>query len=135
MQHFSICDKLLHLRITIGRDEMALRLLVAILFGLLVFSANVKPITGQESDMYPEIEEQAIQFIGARCTFCHSAPLMLALSRRMLDQGGPYAFLLEHHAPDNEARAAIVQFLSPPTFAPDQRLQFEYRENNSATAF
>lgn len=58
-----------------------------------------------------------VRLIGARCVFCHGAPLMLGFSRRMLDKGGTQAldaFLATHHAPDTEAREAIVQFLSQP---------------------
>jgi hypothetical protein len=47
---------------------------------------------------------------------------MLAFSQRKLDAGGPQAldtFLSGHHAPDAEARAAIVKFLSHPVADPD----------------
>lgn len=58
-----------------------------------------------------------ISLIGARCVFCHGPMSMLAFSRKKLDAGGAEGlddFLAAHHAPDDEARAAIVKFLVNP---------------------
>ena len=75
--------------------------------------------SGQErEDAYQSIDQPSpVALIKARCVFCHGPAVMLSLSRTLLDAAGPEAldvFLARHHAPDEEARDAIVQFFSNP---------------------
>lgn len=79
---------------------------------------------GAGQDLAPTRTEtpSAVSLFGARCIFCHGAAVALAFSRKKLDAGGPEeldAFLSGHHAPDDEARAAIVKFLLQPMANPD----------------
>jgi hypothetical protein len=79
---------------------------------------------GQAEETFRDASKQptGVRLIGARCLFCHGPTLMLAFSRRMLDRGGMDAldaFLAGHHAPDAEARAAIVDFLASPVAVSD----------------
>ena len=70
---------------------------------------------GQEADETASEPPSAVDLIKSRCLSCHGPTTMLAFSRRILDAGGPAALdtlLARHHAPDAEARAAIVQYLS-----------------------
>ena len=76
-------------------------------------------VSGQEKEdaFQPINQPSPVALIGARCVFCHGPAVMLSLSRRLLDETGLKAldvFLARHHAPDKEARDAIVQFLSNP---------------------
>ena len=75
------------------------------------------PGQGQE-DAYQSIDRPSpVALIEARCVFCHGPAVMLSFSLRLLNAAGPEAldvFLAQHHAPDEEARDAIVQFLSNP---------------------
>ena len=70
---------------------------------------------GQELGPGQTEDPAAVDLVKARCLFCHGAVTMLGFSHRILDAGGPDAldsFLTGHHAPDTEARGAIVLFLS-----------------------
>lgn len=56
--------------------------------------------------------------IGARCVFCHGPTVMLSFSHKLLAEAGQQGlddFLRIHHAPDKEARDAIVQFFLNPS--------------------
>lgn len=95
---------------------MALR---CVLTALALTMAAAMSASAGEQDGTPALREQPspVRLIGARCVFCHGPVLMLGFSRRMLQAGGPAAldeFLATHHAPDREAREAIVDFLSQP---------------------
>lgn len=64
----------------------------------------------------PEATEPSLgkRLVDARCVTCHGRPLTLGFSARLLaDAGGDGLdlFLAEHHAPDAEARQAIVDYL------------------------
>ncbi len=69
----------------------------------------------------PEVPEEVeiplvAQVIAGRCVFCHGPITMMGFSRRMVDEGGPEAldtFLVTHHAPDEDARRALVEFFTP----------------------
>lgn len=53
-------------------------------------------------------------FVETRCGFCHSTAPLIVLAQRKLSEDGPEevkAFLVGHHAPDDEAREAIFRFL------------------------
>lgn len=61
-----------------------------------------------------------VALIGARCIFCHGPALMLSFSRKLLIESGQEGldlFLAKHHAPDEDAREAIVHFLLNPSGA------------------
>lgn len=90
------------------------------LFALTMALMAPSPGVGQAAREGEE-EAAAVSLVKARCLFCHGAVTMLGFSQRMLDAGGPEAldiFLAGHHAPDAEARRAIVQFLSRSIPAP-----------------
>ena len=102
---------------------MALRWLTAnilsslILFTNAAYAADDNVATNRSSNL------SAIELIAARCTFCHSPAIVLVFSQRMLEQKGSNAldgFLAKHHAPDAQARAAIVEFLSRPMTIPQE---------------
>ena len=88
----------------------------ALAFSVAVSTALGSAALGEEAAERAETPQPA-RLIGARCVFCHGPTLMLAFSRRMVESGGMEAldaFLASHHAPDAEARAAIVRFLADP---------------------
>lgn len=90
---------------------------LALTFGLMMASRSA----GQELAPARTEAPSAASLFGARCIFCHGAAVTLAFSRKKLDAEGPNgldAFLSGHHAPDDEARAAIVKFLLPPMADP-----------------
>jgi hypothetical protein len=90
---------------------LALAFALSIAVGTAVQGAEKTNASVEVSDPSP------VRLIGARCIFCHGPALMLAFSRRTLDEGGRDAldaFLTTHHVPDDEARDAIVRFLSQP---------------------
>lgn len=65
----------------------------------------------------PEATEPSLgkRLVDARCVTCHGLALTLGFSAKLLAEEGGEAldeFLVEHHAPDEEARQAIVQYLS-----------------------
>jgi len=95
---------------------LAFALMIA--FGLAALSAEQEYTVGQDS------QPSALKLIGARCIFCHSPPLTLAFSVRILDAGGSNAldaFLAKHHAPDAKAREIIVRFLAQPVVPSEER--------------
>ena len=94
---------------------IALSIIAAAALGLAVLAAPGG--AGEVAQGGVAEPQDAVRLLGARCTFCHGPVLMLGFSRRMLDAGGSAAldaFLARHHAPDAEARAAIVDFLANP---------------------
>ncbi len=59
--------------------------------------------------------DHAANLLRARCVFCHSPILMLGFARRHVETYGYDSFavfLSKHHAPDEEARTEIINFLS-----------------------
>lgn len=93
------------------RNGLAVALTWTFAAALAAFGAEPGGAPGSETG------PPAIKLIGARCVFCHGPVLMLGFSRRMLDRDGPAAldrFLVTHHAPDNAARKAIIEFLAHP---------------------
>jgi len=93
----------------------------ALALSVAVYTAHVNDASGEEAAERAEAPQPA-RLIGARCVFCHGPTLMLAFSRRMVESGGMEAldaFLFTHHAPDADARAAIVRFLADPLGAAD----------------
>ena len=89
----------------------------AYVLALSIALAERAPSQEQKDAFQPIDQPSPVALIGARCVVCHGPAVMLSLSRRLLDTSGPEAldvFLARHHAPDEEARDAIVRFLSNP---------------------
>ncbi|WP_347310866.1 hypothetical protein [Defluviimonas sp. SAOS-178_SWC] len=81
------------------------------LFMIFLLASCPSLATGQEQGKIVP----GADILKARCIFCHSPMLMLALVRRYTENAGYDgldAFLSKHHAPDIEGREAIVTFLS-----------------------
>lgn len=89
----------------------------AYVLALSIALAERAPSQEQKDAFQPINQPSPVALIRARCVFCHGPAVMLSLSRRLLNAAGPESldvFLARHHAPDEEARDAIVQFLSKP---------------------
>ena len=81
--------------------------------GMILVAASLG--MGEDADQGSAQEPSGVRLVSARCVFCHGPTTTVAFSRRLLDTGGEAAldtFLAGHHAPDAEARASIVNFLS-----------------------
>lgn len=91
-----------------------------VLAGLLLADGNAAVA---EEMRKPDIEMGA-RLVEARCTFCHNEEALPQLVDRCEAQhGADYLdeFLKRHHAPDDEARADIIAFLTcPPDLLPPQ---------------
>ena len=101
---------------------MGLRFVLIPIFAMAFGAAIASHGASQEFVPAQTEAPSGASLIGARCIFCHGPALMLGFSQRNLDAGGPKAldtFLSGHHAPDAEARAAIVKFLSHPMGDPN----------------
>ena len=64
----------------------------------------------------PDLEMGA-RLVDARCVFCHKQESLPKLVERCTDQHGEAYlddFLKRHHAPDDEARADIIAYLTCP---------------------
>jgi len=64
----------------------------------------------------PDLEMGA-RLVEARCVFCHKQKSLPILVERCTDQHGEAYlddFLTRHHAPDDEARADIIAYLTCP---------------------
>ncbi len=64
----------------------------------------------------PDLEMGA-RLVDARCVFCHQQTSLPKLVERCMDQHGEAYlddFLKRHHAPDDEARADIIAYLTCP---------------------
>ena len=88
------------------RDSAAL--FTAVFFALAVTASS------QEGSVQVE-QPSAERLIEARCSFCDGSRVLSTLSQRKLAEEGLEAldlFLSSHHAPDAEARQAIVRFLA-----------------------
>lgn len=93
---------------------MVLRRRFELALALALVLAGVAPAAELEKPSPPAVAPSPVALIGARCVFCHGPAVMLSFSRNLLFEGGPGAldaFLERHHAPDKEARDAIVRFL------------------------
>lgn len=69
---------------------------------------------GASGDREPDIERGA-KLVEARCLRCHKAESLPAFVQRCAERRGPEyleAFLKRHYAPDDEARADIIAFLT-----------------------
>ena len=91
-------------------------------YGLALSIALAGPAPGENQDDTTQSNDRPspVALIGARCIFCHGPALMLSFSRKLLNEAGPEGldvFLAHHHAPDADARDAIVQFLLNPSGA------------------
>ncbi|MCU9847693.1 hypothetical protein OEZ60_06700 [Defluviimonas sp. WL0024] len=83
----------------------------ALLLGLV---AALQPLRAQESGTLFD-HDFTVRVIRARCVACHSPILMMAFVNRYVEKAGCdelTSFLAKHHAPDEEGRAAIVEFFS-----------------------
>ena len=81
---------------------------------LLIALAPLVSGKGDAQDRDAPEPPSAALLVETRCGFCHSAALLIMLAKRKLAEDGPeeiQAFLAGHHAPDAEARLAILQFL------------------------
>lgn len=77
------------------------------LFVLSLIASGPSFSADQDQD---EIRRTGTDILKARCVFCHSPMLMLALVQRYTDTAGYdglSVFLAKHHAPDDEGREAI----------------------------
>ena len=87
---------------------------------LLFVGGNV---SAAEEKRTPDLEMGA-RLVEARCTICHNEKGLAELvDRCMARQGEAYLdeFLKRHHAPDDEARADIIAYLTcPPNLLPLQ---------------
>lgn len=95
---------------------------IAYVFALWIALAGRGLGQGQEYTTESIGNPSAVELIGARCIFCHGPAIMLSFSRKLLSEAGREgldAFLAQHHAPDDDARDAIVQFLLDPSGASD----------------
>jgi hypothetical protein len=56
------------------------------------------------------------RLVEARCVFCHRKSLPKLVERCMAEDGEAYLddFLKRHHAPDGQARADIIAYLTCP---------------------
>ena len=91
------------------RRALPLIVVAATSFGTIALAAEQPSADADASVPTPT------RLIQARCGFCHDPDLTFAFSRRVLEVGGTEAlddFLATHHAPDAEAREAIVRYLS-----------------------
>ena len=80
---------------------------------LLALSSNFKR-EADAQDRDPSGQPSGALLVETRCGFCHSTALLKVLADRKLAEDGSdemQAFLAGHHAPDAEARLAILQFL------------------------
>ena len=79
----------------------------------VVFALTAGPAAhGQETE--PDLEMGA-RLVEARCSFCHAEKSLPDLVARCAGTHGQEyldEFLSEHHAPDDEARADIIAYLT-----------------------
>lgn len=99
--------------------RMTSRLIVAAPLSLIAAGAA----SAAEEERKPDIEMGA-RLVEARCVVCHREQSLPDLVDRCTsDHGGSYldAFLKRHHAPDEEARADIIAYLTcPPALLPQK---------------
>ncbi len=88
---------------------------IATVAGLSVlFAMGSAVAAGQTRE--PDLEMGA-KLVEARCVFCHKQESLPKLVERCTDQHGEAYlddFLKRHHAPDDEARADIIAYLTCP---------------------
>ena len=93
---------------------------IATVTGLSVLFAMGSAVAADQAKE-PDLEMGA-RLVDARCVFCHRQESLPKLVERCTDQHGEAYlddFLKRHHAPDDEARADIIAYLTcPPALLP-----------------
>ena len=88
---------------------------IATVTGLSVLFA-VGSVVAADQTKEPDLEMGA-RLVDARCVFCHKQESLPKLVERCTDQHGEAYlddFLKRHYAPDGEARADIIAYLTCP---------------------
>ena len=88
---------------------------IATVTGLSVLFAVGSAVAADQAKE-PDLEMGA-RLVDARCVFCHRQKSLPILVERCTDQHGEAyldGFLKGHHAPDDEARADIIAYLTCP---------------------
>ncbi len=88
---------------------------IATVTGLSVLFAVGSAVAADQTKE-PDLEMGA-RLVDARCVFCHKQKSLPKLVERCTDQHGEAYlddFLKRHHAPDGEARADIIAYLTCP---------------------
>ncbi len=83
--------------------------------GVLAVLALAAPGQGNASAAPEPDIEQGAKLVKARCLACHKAESLPKFVERCAERRGPEylkAFLKRHYAPDDEARADIIAFLT-----------------------
>ncbi len=99
------------------------RLALFVAIPLLSVLSTVGSADATEQQKEPDLEMGA-RLVDARCVFCHKQESLPKLVERCTDQHGETYlddFLKRHHAPDDEARADIIAYLTcPPALLPSE---------------
>ncbi len=88
---------------------------IAAVTGLSVLFAVGSAVAADQTKE-PDLEMGA-RLVDARCVFCHKQESLPKLVERCTDEHGEVYlddFLKRHHAPDDEARADIIAYLTCP---------------------
>ena len=99
-----------------GRSESLVRLagiaMIPVLFVVFALAGVIAAVPKKEPDL-----ELGAKLVEARCVFCHGKESLPKLMERCAaERGEEYLddFLKRHHAPDDEARADIIAYLTCP---------------------
>jgi hypothetical protein len=83
--------------------------------GLITIIAAGVTLLTLAADAQSDLEKQGEALINARCIACHSTKSLIKFVARCAEQRGDAyldSFLTRHHAPDENARTAIIAYLT-----------------------
>ncbi len=82
---------------------------------LLVSALSLPAATAGPHPQDKAAIERGVKLVESRCTFCHTETSLPKLVQRCASREGAeflHGFLKRHHAPDDQARADIIAFLT-----------------------